>query len=128
MNTLIATIEFDYKGEHHKLSALINVDSLIDHDDFYQSACLMVAKENNIGLYTYELEIMMDQNIVFSDEKGYVVGCVNNGIIDLDKLKQLHTKHLIQPHIHSLVEKYGLVDDKDIVKALTDADIMGKNA
>ena len=128
MNTLTATVEFDYKGKCYHLSALIDVDNFIAHEDFYQSVYLTIAKENNIGLYTYELEIMMDQTIVFSDEKGYCVGCVDQGVLDIECLKNSHKKHLCQPIVNDIINKHALDKDDKIVKALTDAYLQGKGS
>ncbi|MBC8493920.1 MAG: hypothetical protein ISR74_05835 [Candidatus Thioglobus sp.] len=122
MNTLTATIKFDYKGEHYELSTLINVDNFIDHEDFYQSVCLAIAKNNNVGLYTYELEIMMDQAITFTDATGYALGCIDNNDINLDCLRKQQSDYLLKPVINDLINQYGLdANDKNIYNALIHA-------
>ncbi len=128
MNTITATVKFDYKGKFHELSSLINLDDFINHDDFYNSIYLAIAKDNNIGLYTYELEIMMDQEIVFSNEKGCSIGCVDNGLLNLDVLRDNHNKYLCRPIIDGLIEKYALDKQDDaLASALTDAYLQGKD-
>jgi len=128
MNSLEASVKFDYKGEFFELSALIDIDHFINHEDFYNLVYLTIAKENNIGLYTYELEIMMDQEIIFSNEKGCSIGCVDNGLLDLDLLKRNYTRFICQPIVSDLIDKYAL--DKHNLKltdALIDAYTLGKN-
>jgi len=127
MNKLTATVEFDFKGEHHQLSSEIDIDKVITHEDFYNSIYLSIANENNIGLYTYELEIMMDQNIVFSNAKGCSIGCVDNGLLNLDTLRDSHNKHLCQPIVNNIIDKYALnKQDNTLINALTDAYLQGK--
>ncbi len=128
MNTALATVEFDYKGESHQLAALINIENFVDHEDFYQSVCLTIARENNIGLYTYELEVMMDQEIVFSDAKGYVSACIdNNGSINLEKLKDEHKRYVLTPIIDNLIQKYSLdKGDKNLYNALIQSYLEGE--
>ena len=128
MNKLTATVEFDFKGEHYQLSSEIDIDKVITHEDFYNSVYLSIANNNNIGLYTYELEIMMDQEIVFSNEKGCSIGCVDSGLLNLDTLRGNHNKHLCRPIIDGLIEKYALDRQDDaLASALTDAYLQGKN-
>ncbi|HIL03473.1 MAG TPA: hypothetical protein EYG05_03255, partial [Candidatus Thioglobus autotrophicus] len=87
-NTVTATIEFDYQGQHYDLKTVIDIDHIIHHEDFFNSVYTSIARANDIGTYSYQLEVMLDQEINFSNEKGYVQGCVNNGEIDLDLLKE----------------------------------------
>ena len=128
MNTVTATVEFYFKGECHKLSALINVESFINHEDFYQSICLTIARENNIGLYTYELEVMMDQAIIFSDAHGYVSACIDEkGLLNLDDLKDAHKRYALTPIIENLIQTYQLDrDDKNIYNALIQSYLEGE--
>ncbi len=127
MNKLTATVEFDFKGKHHQLSSEIDIDKVITHEDFYNSVYLSIANNNNIGLYTYELEIMMDQEITFSNAKGCSIGCIDDGLLNLDALRDSHNKHLCQPIITDLINKYDLnTQDNVLINALTDAYLQGK--
>ncbi len=127
VNTITANVCFDYKGQTYNLSSEISVDNIIKHKDFYNSVYLAIAKAHDIGLYTYELEIMMDQDIGFSNAQGCADGCVVEGSLDLELLRDNHQKHLSQPVIDSLISRYSLdASDNNIVEALTEAYILGK--
>jgi len=129
MNKLTATVEFDFKGDFYSLSTEVDVDKIIKHEDFYNSIYLAIAKEHNIGLYTYELEIMMDQDIVFSNEKGCSIGCIDNGLLNIKMLRDNHNKYLCKPIIHNIIHKYKLdKDNTSVVDALTEAYLSGKNS
>jgi hypothetical protein len=91
-NTVTATIEFDYQGKHYDLKTVIDIDHMIHHDDFFNSVYISIARANDIDAYSYQLEVMLDQEIIFSNEKGCVVECVSNGNLDLDLLKENHQK------------------------------------
>ncbi|WPE18528.1 hypothetical protein [Candidatus Thioglobus autotrophicus] len=129
MKNITATVEFDYKAQHYKLSSEIDIETIINQDNYCESIYLTIARENSVGLYSYELEIMMDQKIIFSDKDGYIQQCLNNGNIDISKLRDLHTKQLLTSVITELMDKYDLKkDDKNTFDALTDAYIKGKNS
>ncbi|HIE78812.1 MAG TPA: hypothetical protein EYP92_08405 [Candidatus Thioglobus sp.] len=126
MNKLTATVKFDFKGKHHQLSSEIDFDKAITHEDFYNFVYLIIARENNIGLYTYELEIMMDQNIVFSDAKGNVEGCISNGELDLERVKLNQQKSECLLKIKPIIKRFE--SDNDLTTALVDAYLLGINS
>ena len=126
MNTLTVTVMFDFKGENHTLSSEIEVDKIINYEDFYNSIYLNIAQNNNIGLYTYELEIMMDQNIIFSSAKGCAEGCITNGKLDLIQLKENQQKSECLPKIKVIAEQFE--SHNDITSALVDAYLLGKKS
>lgn len=129
MNKITASVAFDFKGESYHFATEIDVAKIITHENFYNSVYLSIANDNNIGLYTYEFEIMMDQNIVFSNATGYCASCVNNNILDLKLLKHQYNKYVCKPIISRLIKQYKLSQkDTNIVNALTDAYLLGVSA
>ena len=64
-HSLLASLSFDYQGKSHTLQSVINIESILSHEDFYQSVYLQLAQEHDIDLYSYQLEIMMDQLFTF---------------------------------------------------------------
>jgi hypothetical protein len=123
-NTVTASVNFDYQGKSYDLSCEINIDNVINHEDFFNAIYLLLAKNNNIGLYSYQLEVMMDQDIIFSNEKGCVQGCVNQGNLDLALLRSNHEKVICLPMIEKIATRFAT--DNDITQALIDAYILGK--
>ncbi len=129
-NTVVVNIDFDYQGQHYALKDVINIDYIIYRENFYHSVYLSIARANNIDLYSYQLEIMMDQTIVFSNEKGCVQGCVSQGILDLALLKEAYQKVECLPTIERIIQQYipKLERSDNITKALVEAYILGKSA
>lgn len=129
-NTVTANIDFDYQAQHYALKDVIDIDHIIYREDFYHSIYLSIARANNIDLYSYQLEIMMDQTIVFSNEKGCVQGCVSQGVLDLALLKKAHQKAEYLPAIERIIQQHipNLERNDNITKALIDAYILGKSA
>jgi hypothetical protein len=127
-NVVTATVDFDYQGQHYALKNVIDIDYIIHHEDFFNSVYLSIAKANNIDLYSYQLEILIDQNIVFSNEKGCVQGCVNNGEIDLDLLKENQLQAECLPKVEGIMHKYFTKDQHsdEIIQALIEAYLEGK--
>lgn len=126
---LLACVDFDYQGKHYALKSLIKLETALQHENFFHSIYLNLAQENNIGLYSYELEVLMDQPIIFSSEIGYVKECIIDGELDLMKLKkvcqQLKDKQLIAKIAQQYFSPSALTDN--ILDALTAAYLLGKS-
>ncbi|HAD99042.1 MAG TPA: hypothetical protein DCG46_02615 [Gammaproteobacteria bacterium] len=127
-NTVTATIEFDYQGQHYDLKTVIDIDHIIHHEDFFNSVYTSIARANDIGTYSYQLEVMLDQEINFSNEKGCVVGCVNNGNLNLDLLRESYQKAECVPKVELIMHKHFTKDQysEQIIQALMEAYLEGK--
>jgi hypothetical protein len=129
MNTLLATVKFDYQGQHYHLKTQLDIDKIIHHEDFYNSVYFAIARDNNIGLYSYHLEVLMDQNIVFSKAQGCAVGCVDDmGNINIQQLKTAQQIAESLPVVNSILTKI-LPQEKDnqsLINAMTQAYLAGK--
>ncbi|WP_225879207.1 hypothetical protein [Isorropodon fossajaponicum symbiont] len=73
---------------------------------------------------------MMDQAIVFSNEKGCIQGCVSQGVLDLVLLKEVHQKVECLPAVEHIIQQYipKLERSDNITKALVDTYILGKSS
>lgn len=110
MNTITAEVSFDYQGKHYHLTSIINIDKIINHENIFQSIYLQLAKENNIGLYSYQLEIMMDQEIVFSNPSKTIKPYFNNNELDIQKLK-LEYKTIPMDKLNDIAKEILNIDD-----------------
>lgn len=125
MNSLTASVCFDFQGKSYNIDSEIQIDAIINHQDFYNSIYLALAKIGEIGLYTYEFEIMMDQDIIFSNASGCVVGCIENGKLNLNLLRKNHQLIKINPQIEKLIDEYK--KNNDLKQALIQAYMLGIN-
>nr|ACX30510.1 hypothetical protein SUP05_FGYC13J70027 [uncultured Candidatus Thioglobus sp.] len=128
-NVVTTTIEFDYQGQHYDLKTVIDIDHIIHHEDFFNSVYTSVARANNIGAYSYQLEVMLDQDIHFSNEKGCVVGCVIDGSLDLNLLRESYQKAECIPKVELIMNQHIPKDQHSeiLTKALTAAYLLGKS-
>ena len=105
-HSLLASLSFDYQGKSHTLQSVINIENIISHEDFYQSIYLQLAQEHDIDLYSYQLEIMMDQTIQFSQAKGCAESCIDNQSLDLVLLRQRYEQVFCLEQIEVVTAKH----------------------
>ena len=127
-HSLLASLSFDYQGKSYALQSVINIESILSHEDFYQSVYLQLAQEHDIDLYSYQLEIMMDQTIHFSDAKGCVEGCIDNQSLNLVLLRQHYEQGLCLERIEVVAAKHlnSTEMTEGVKKALIEAYQLGK--
>jgi hypothetical protein len=127
-HSLLASLSFDYQGKSYALQSVINIENIISHEDFYQSIYLQLAQKHDIDLYSYQLEIMMDQTIRFSQAKGCVEGCVDNQSLDLKLLRQHYEQVLCLERVEIVTEKHLNSSEmtESVRKALIEAYQLGK--
>jgi len=105
INSLLASLSFDYQGKSYALQSSVNVAKIISHEDFYQSVYLQLAQENDIDLYSYQLEVMMDQDIHFSNATGCAEGCIESRELNLELLRDQYEKLLCSERLEVIALK-----------------------
>jgi|TARA_B100001105_G_C22326038_1_gene414748 hypothetical protein len=129
-NTVTASIGFDFKGQHFSLSTEIDIDNIIYHEDFFSSVYLTIARDNNIDIYSYQFEIMTDQNIAFSNGNGCVIGCIINGELDMKLLRESHQTKDYLTKIDIIIRQHIPPKKrcKEISIAMKEAYLLGKKS
>ena len=127
-HSLHASLSFDYQGKSHTLLSVINIENIVSHEDFYQSVYLQLAQEHDIDLYSYQLEVMMDQAIQFSNAQGCAEGCIDDQSLNLELLRQRHEQVLRLEKIEIIAEKHLNSSEmtQGVKQALIEAYQLGK--
>ena len=112
-NTIVISAEFFFKGEKLSPSMMLDLDSHIHSNICIESLYPLLAKNNNIDLYSYEYEILLAEKLIFSDAKGLATPFLDNGTFDIDAFEQaVHDKHIIET-VSSIANTILSVDDLD---------------
>lgn len=108
--------------------SVINIENIVSHEDFYQSVYLQLAQEHDIDLYSYQLEVMMDQAIQFSNAQGCAEGCIDDQSLNLELLRQRHEQVLRLEKIEIIAEKHLNSSEmtQGVKQALIEAYQLGK--
>ena len=120
-NTIVISAEFFFKGVKLSPSMMLDLDSHIHSNICIESLYPLLAKSNNIDLYSYEYEILLAEKLIFSDAKGLATPFLDNGIFDIDAFEQaVHDKHIIET-VSSIASSILSVDDLDAQPVLKTA-------
>lgn len=110
------------------MQSFVNIADVILHEDFYRSIYLKLAQDNGIDVYSYQFEVMLDQDIYFSQAQGCARGCLKNGELNIDKLRQNFQQMSSEQVVQSIVNKYLSSDESTdrVKKAMLEAFQLGR--
>ena len=130
IHSLVASLSFDFQGKSYNLQSVVDIEKVITHTDFYQSIYQQLAQDNDIDLYSYQLEVMMDQEIHFSKPQGCTKSCINDGELNLVKLRKNYEQVSLEGAIQSIVQQHLDLNEcsDNVKKALIKAYQVGRDS
>lgn len=131
-NSIVISAAFFFKGQ--KLSPSLEID-LNDHlktKTSFDSLYPLLAKHNNIDLYSYEYEMLQAEDLAFSEAKGLAESFLNEGVFDLDAFEQaMHDDNILKvvSHIATTILSVDDLDSQPVLKtALIEAYKLGQRS
>lgn len=126
-NCIVAKIEFDFKGQHHAPSIEFDLDDWAEKSDGeIHNLVGHIAKMNGIGAYSYELEVMEMETVLFSSPQGFAVDFYDQSTQQFDFeafYQKWHAERLFNQldKICQATLKHPLEKDSDLFNALSQA-------
>ena len=127
INTITVSVPFSFKGQEYEPSLVIDLN---DHSEGFDSdkICLTIAHENGIGLYSYELEVMQSNEMVYSNATGLATKFLKDGCFDFEaysvEFQQVKTRSTLEKISKDVLS----IDDLDAEPAIHKALLMAYNA
>jgi len=111
MNQITASIEFNFKGEYVTASAELNLDELLQKHRTIPPLHQLLATLNNIDSYSYEYEILLSEDVRFSDAKGPAADFLTDGQFDQIAFEQYwHEQALLQQLAPTIKQQLDIDD------------------
>ncbi len=130
-NQISISMEFFFKGKKHSPSMVLDLDTHRHASNNYETLYTLLANNNNIGLYTYEYEMMQAEQLVFSDAKGLAKLFLKDGKFDFIGFNQAQNDKVISNILSSIANKHLSINDlsqePNIQSALLEAYKQGQN-
>lgn len=119
-NTITATVEFSFRGEHSTLSTVLDVAHLTDLLASGNEGAVhrVIASRNGLDTYSYAYEVMEMQLIHFSDANGLIAQFIQDGTLDAERyleVWQTKSNYALQD-----VQGGSSVVDSDVEAALAE--------
>ncbi|MDQ6971061.1 MAG: hypothetical protein Q9M30_00280 [Mariprofundaceae bacterium] len=112
-NTVMASIEFYFRGERIAPEALIDLDECLRQENPTPAIYRTLASENRIGIHSHEFDVMILEDIVFSCPAGLACGFVHDGALDLTGLRCLWQQEKIISRLQPIARKHLGIENLD---------------
>jgi len=128
-NTVTASIHFYFKGKEYTPRIVLDVDSHMQSKACLPNLFPLIAKENDIDLYSYEYEMMQAEEISFTDASGLISDFINNGQLDISGFEAAwHDQHILNC-LEEISQRHmgvtSLQEQPDLERALREAYELG---
>lgn len=129
-NSIVASVAFDFKGERHTPSMVLDLDEMMARGGGLNNLHHSIAVANGIDAYSYEYEMMMADEIHFEQPEGMAVEFLNEGQFDIEGFKTKWREQQAIEVVRSIAERCVGVTDLDskpkLKAALVEAYLAGK--
>ena len=131
-NSIVISVEFFFKGQKLSPSMELDLDAHIQAKRSIDSLYPLLARNNNIDLYSYEYEMLQAEDLAFSEAKGLAESFFDNGAFDIDAFEQaLHDENIIKEvsHIATTLLSVDDLESQPVLKtALIEAYKLGQRS
>ncbi|NOQ94521.1 MAG: hypothetical protein GQ547_07805 [Methylophaga sp.] len=111
MNKITARIEFSFKGKEHKPSSVLDLDELMIKHRTIPPLHQHLAIVNNIDSYSYEYEMLLGEDIQFSDAEGLAKSFVTNNHFDQIAFEQYWLEQELLKKLAPTIKQQLDIDD-----------------
>jgi len=130
-NKITASITFYFKGETFTPSLELDLDALMQRYNGLPSLHETLAAENNIDSYSYQYEMLLGEDIQFSDAEGDAMSFLINGKFDQVGYERFWFKKYIVNHLQQIIHTELSIDEIEqhtkLIKAMLAAFQYGRD-
>ncbi|MCK5002282.1 MAG: hypothetical protein KAS57_04620 [Gammaproteobacteria bacterium] len=131
-NSITISAEFYFKGEKLSPSMVIDLDAHIEKQQTVESFLPLLARNNNMDLFSYEYEMLQAEELVFTDAQGLAKAFLNDGYFDFEGFEQAWREERIAESVAKIAKEHLDVDElslqPELKAALTEAFKLGQQS
>ena len=109
-NTLVASVEFYFKGERYAPSAHIDLDRMLESGGL-PSLYSLIARESGIDAYSYQYEVMQMEPIRYSEVEGLVADFIHHGELNVQGFVDAWHARKVQGELGAIARRCMGVED-----------------
>lgn len=128
--TIDARLEFDFRGEHFRLSATIDLDAQLAANATLPPVYTLIARANNIDPYSYQYEVMEMADVTYTNPQGLAEQYFSSGHFAEAAFVAAWQEHRLRRLLAPIAQRELGIDDLTghpaLVRALTAAYRLGQ--
>lgn len=131
-NSISVSTEFDFRGKTLRPAVTLDLDGLMERGGEMPDYHQLLAKENGIGFYSYEYEVLESSELFFSSATGLAASFLDNGVFDFDGFSRCWREKTEMQALEGIARRYldveTLEQEPKLREALMEAYRLGKGA
>jgi len=112
-NSIDARVEFSFKGETYALSSTLDLDHTLAHQLASPSLYRALAVAHGIDTYSYQFEVMQEEEILFENPQGDAVDYWHDGQFDFEDYLRDHKPDAAIAPLQAIAAREMGIDDLD---------------
>jgi len=120
-NQITASVEFYFKGEKFNASIELELDLHMAQGGELPPLYPLLAQSLNMGLYSYEYEMMQAETIAYNNAKGLCVEFCNDGCFDFESFASAWLESSIIHKLSKIAQTHLSIDDLSEQPAIKNA-------
>jgi len=129
-NHITASVEFYFKGEKISSSIDLDMDPHMQATGRLPNLYPLLARAIDLGLYSYEYEMMQAEEILYNNAKGLIAEHINEGSLDFDSFEAEWSEAQTLDKLQGIAQQHLSIDDLqqhvDLKNALLEAYRLGE--
>jgi hypothetical protein len=130
-NSVVATVEFYFKGEKYSPSMTLDLDALMEMHGTIPPLHATIARQNGIDTYSYLYEVMESEEIHYDHAEGMAAEFITEGVLDVEGLARQWRFNQVVQVIEPIARRCMGIDDleqqPELKQALVEAYEAGKD-
>ena len=110
-NHITASVEFYFKGENITSSIELDVDTHMHATGQLPDLYPLLARAIDLGLYSYEYEMMQAEEISYDNAKGLIAEHVSGGSLDINAFKTAWSDNLVIEKLQTIAQQNLSIED-----------------
>ncbi len=110
-NHITASVEFFFKGEKITSSIELDVDTHMHATGQLPDLYPLLARAIDLGLYSYEYEMMQAEKILYGNAKGLISEHVNKGLLDSEAFHKSWSENAVIEKLQDIAKQHLSIDD-----------------
>jgi len=129
-NHIEVSAEFDFRGKTYTPSVKLDLDSLMEQYGEFPDLHQRLAREINIGPYSYEYEVLESSELIFSNATGFASKFLTEKQFDIQAFRQYWLEQQQLNMVQEIASRHLDIDELEkhpnLKAALIEAYTLGK--
>jgi hypothetical protein len=117
-NSIRVSVTFSFKGQTYQPSMVLDLDQYMATGASRENLYSQLAKQNNIGHYSYEYEMLQSEPLCFDQAEGLAKEFLTGQDLDMEGLQHAWLKQSLKKQLTDIASQHMNINELDDIDGL----------